>query len=51
MCQCTLAVDSLSFGTEGSGEGQLNGPKGVAIDNTTGALYVCDMNNDRVVVY
>ena len=26
-------------------------PKGVAVDNTTGALYVCDFNNHRVVVY
>ena len=39
------------FGTQGSGEGELNNPKGVAIDNTTGALYVCDCNNNRVVVY
>ena len=23
----------------------------VAVDNTTGALYVCDYYNDRVVVY
>ena len=39
------------FGTRGSGEGELNGPRGVAIDNTTGALYVCDSYNNRVVVY
>ena len=39
------------FGTQGSGEGELNDPKGVAIDNTTGALYVCDYFNNRVVVY
>ena len=26
-------------------------PEGVAVDNTTRALYVCDFNNDCVVVY
>ena len=39
------------FGTQGSGEGELDGPEGVAVDNTTGALYVCDYYNNRVVVY
>ena len=39
------------FGTQGSGEGELNYPKGVAVDNTTGALYVCDYLNNRIVVY
>ena len=39
------------FGTQGSGEGVLNDPKGVAVDETTGALYVCDNRNNRVVVY
>ena len=39
------------FGTKGSGEGELDYPEGVTIDNTTGALYVCDYNNHRVVVY
>ena len=39
------------FGTQGSGEGELHYPKGVAVDNTTGALYVCDYGNNRVVVY
>ena len=41
------------FGTQGiqSGEGELHSPEGVALDNTTGALYVCDHLNDRVVVY
>ena len=40
-----------NFGTKGSGKGELNVPSGVAVDNTTGALYVCDYYNDRVVVY
>ena len=39
------------FGTRGSAEGELLYPKGIAVDNTTGALYVCDYNNDRIVVY
>ena len=39
------------FGTKGRGEGELDGPKGVAVDNTTRALYVCDTNNHRIVVY
>ena len=39
------------FGTRGSGEGELCYPDGVAVDNTTGALYVCDCSNNRVVVY
>ena len=39
------------FGTQGSGEEELLYPEGVTVDNTTGALYVCDDHNDRVVVY
>ena len=39
------------FGTQGSGERELSLPQGVAVDNTTGALYVCDCSNNRVVVY
>ena len=35
-----------SFSTNG-----LDSPIGVAVDNTTGALYVCDWGNNRVVVY
>ena len=32
-------------------EGELSCSKGVAVDNTTGALYVCDSHKHRVVVY
>ena len=39
------------FGTRGSGEGELNYPSGIAVDNITGALYVCDYMNNRVVEY
>ena len=36
------------FGKIGSGKGE---PGGIAVDNTTGNIYVCDANNKRVVVY
>ena len=39
------------FGTRGSGEGKFDYPRGIAVDNTIGALYVCDSDNNRVVVY
>ena len=35
----------------GRGEGDLNDPEEVAVDNTTGALYVCDSSSNCVVVY
>ena len=35
------------FGKKGS----KNFPDGIAVDNTTGNIYVCDANNSRVVVY
>ena len=38
-------------GTGTSGEGELNFPDGLVVDNTTGALYVCDCINHRVVEY
>ena len=39
------------YTSSGQLEGELNNPEGVAVDNTTGALYVCDYFNNRVVVY
>ena len=39
------------FGAQGSGEGEFRTPTGVAVDNTTGAVYVCDYWNNRVVMY
>ena len=39
-----------SFDSFGKGDGNLSNLKGVAVDNT-GTLYVCDCNNDHVVVY
>jgi hypothetical protein len=37
-----------SFGSEGSGAGQLNEPTGLAVDQATGDVYVADTGNDRV---
>ena len=39
------------FSTQESLQIGLNYPKGVAVDNTTGALYVCDFGNDRIIEY
>ena len=39
-----------SFGTRGSGEGEFNRPGGITVD-TSGNVYVCDYNNNRIVVY
>jgi sugar lactone lactonase YvrE len=49
----TLGVYELSgaLGTEGSGDGQLMAPKDVAADRSTGAVYVADAGNHRVVKF
>jgi tripartite motif-containing protein 71 len=39
-----------SFGSEGEGEGQLNGPVGIDVDKK-GNIYVADKNNNRVQVF
>ena len=39
-----------SFGTRGSGEGEFNEPAGITVD-TSGNVYVCDSDNNRIVVY
>jgi len=36
-----------SFGTNGSGDGQLNGPMAVAVSNGGGYVYVADTGNNR----
>uniref|UniRef100_A0A1X7U9Z3 SMP-30/Gluconolactonase/LRE-like region domain-containing protein n=1 Tax=Amphimedon queenslandica TaxID=400682 RepID=A0A1X7U9Z3_AMPQE len=38
------------FGSKGSDDGQFHCPRGLAFDND-GFLYVCDSNNNRIVVY
>jgi NHL repeat-containing protein len=37
-----------SFGTAGSGAGQMNTPAGVAVDQSTGDFYVADSQNQRI---
>ena len=39
--------EKKSFGSKGSGYGQLNRPEGVAID-TQGNILICDYENDRI---
>ena len=39
------------FGKLGSGSGELYYPAGLAIDSTTASIFVCDYDNDRIVVY
>lgn len=40
-----------SFGSKGSGDGQFNEPTGVAINETSGDVYVVDKGNDRVEIF
>jgi sugar lactone lactonase YvrE len=44
-------VFSTSFGTRGSGNGQLDEPYGVAVNESTHDVYVVDKGNDRVEVF
>ncbi len=39
---------STSFGSPGSGAGELEGPQGVAVSDATGDVYVADTGNARV---
>jgi alpha-tubulin suppressor-like RCC1 family protein len=40
-----------TFGSQGSGNGQLNRAQNLIIDTTTGDMYVSDTDNSRIVVY
>ena len=42
---------SSDLGSEGSGDGQLTDPQGVAVNNSTGDIYVADTGNHRVVKF
>jgi phosphodiesterase/alkaline phosphatase D-like protein len=42
------AVPNALFAAPGSGAGQLSGPLGVAIDESSGDVYVADAGNNRV---
>src|SRR5262249_24037227 len=41
-------VYQRSFGEPGSGPGQLSRPVGIAVDESTGDVYVADRNNHRI---
>jgi hypothetical protein len=47
---CTVAP-SCREGIAGAGAGQLNNPRGVAVDQSNGNLYVTDQGNRRVDVF
>jgi hypothetical protein len=40
-----------SFGAPGSGPGQLGEPAGIAVNETTGAIYYLDKTNNRVEIF
>ncbi len=42
---------SADYGSAGSGDGQLLGPKDVAVDSSNGDVYVADTGNHRIVKF
>ena len=46
----TEGVYVTSFGQEGSGEGDLKGPRGLCVDRD-GLVCVCDRDNYRIQVF
>jgi hypothetical protein len=40
---------SAYYGSAGSGDGQLNSPKDVAVNSSTRAIYIADFGNHRIV--
>ncbi|CAE8608882.1 unnamed protein product [Polarella glacialis] len=48
---CCRNLDALGEPVGGSDLSQLNGPKGLAIESTTGALIVVDAGNRRVLAF
>jgi DNA-binding beta-propeller fold protein YncE len=46
-----MCASSCQAGISGSGPGQFDSPNGVAVDPSTGNVYVADTENDRVEVF
>ncbi len=46
----TNGTQLYSFGTIGRGEGEFYEPAGITVD-TSGNVYVCDSNNNRIVIF
>jgi DNA-binding beta-propeller fold protein YncE len=47
----SVASADLTFGTTGSGAGQMQNPKRIALDRASGNLYVADADNNRIDVF
>lgn len=43
-----LAAEPITFAQTGEGAGQIQQPQGMAVDQSTGNLYIADQNNRRV---
>jgi len=48
---CLRTKEKIQFGEQGSHNGQLLSPKGLAVEAKTGRLFVADTNNHRVQVF
>lgn len=48
---CGLGCGLPGAGISGAGDGQFDAPEGVAVDSTTGYIYVADTGNDRIQVF
>ena len=44
-----LGPTTFSDNTAGLGQARMNGPRSTAVDPTTGKVFVCDTNNNRVL--
>jgi Fibronectin type III domain/NHL repeat/WD40-like Beta Propeller Repeat len=42
------AAPPAEFGSEGTGAGQFEGPRGIAVEQSSGDVYVADRNNARI---
>lgn len=49
--RCGSVSFHSSFGSPGAGEGQFEGPGGIAVSSASGEVFVCDSGNKRVQVF